>query len=775
MKTKSKKNSSKTKAVAGSSISKPVTRGKERQYNSQQLYDALDALGKDVSFREAAVHFDIPKSTLHDKKHNRTPVECPKGSHTELTREEEVDVANWIINRAETGFPVSKDHLLDCVQKYVTAMNRKFTKINAYLKKKNLLEISGERVFNLDETAFQLVPKDNHVLAKKGAKSVYKIVSSDEKASLTVLFVAAANGTLLTPMIFFDCKTTPRQTTLSKILKEWGVGHSESGWMTAETFYHYVKNCFIPWLQKNSIELPVVLYVDGHVSHLSYPLMQLCVANQIELITLYPNSTHIIQPLDVARFHQLKDKYRETLRKWRFDNDVVDYKKHSFAPVLELTLLNIDVTSSITNGFRTTGLFPLDADAVDYDVLNKNKKKIIECLPAIPNQKNENLEFYEKSILAPTVLDQFKKHILEESWSGDPDLTNNFIMWKKLLNSSTPINSGMVDNSSSKNVITTTTDETTSQNGSIILSQHESSDGILPLPEVFTQEESTAVNGVIEIEIVDEFCTANETESTVNQQVFTLTPNVETSLSLSLCEENTENILESTIENNNNEIISEVVTLKYTSPLQKVYSSPSQKNYISCSTVQENIHCAEYFESLNRDVNKAKSGPIDDNDIHAEVDITTSTLDNNSQLFKDDSSENSRSLDDKRLESTLFNADLFIDDILDLSNNSKSKEERSLQFIAANDNAVDKTAAFESFFKTPEFKGKRTIAKNGPRCAPASTVEDIMKSGALKENKYDYDKQLKLLNIRLDEVTELVAEERLKAVKTRIKIKQEKV
>ncbi|KAL7299818.1 hypothetical protein TKK_0007560 [Trichogramma kaykai] len=571
--------------------------------------------------------------------------------------------------------------------------------------------------------------------------------------------------------------------------------------------------------------------------------MQLCVANQIELITLYPNSTHIIQPLDVALFHQLKDKYRETLRKGRFDNDVVDYKKHSFAPVLELTLLNIDVTSSITNGFRTTGLFPLDADVVDYDVLNKNKKKkkIIECLPAIPNQKNENLEFYEKSILAPTVLDQFKKHILEESWSGDPDLTNHFIMWKKLLNSSTPINSGMVDNSSSKNVITTTTDEITSQNGSIILSQHESSDGILPLPEVFTQEESTAVNGVIEIEIVDEFCTANESESTVNQQVFTLTPNVETSLSLSLCEENTENILESTIENNNNEIISEVVTLKYTSPLQKVYSSPSQKNYISCSTVQENIHCAEYFESLNRDVNKAKSGPIDDNDIHAEVDITTSTLDNNSQLFKDDSSENSRSLDDKRLESTLFNADLFIDDILDLSNNSKSKEERSLQFIAANDNAVDKTAAFESFFKTPEFKGKRTIAKNGPRCAPASTVEDIMKvherkekekkkkeaetfknkqkkeknkvlkekeininkktqeylskltqekkeimtkiktlktslkSGALKENKYDYDKQLKLLNIRLDEVTELVAEERLKAVKTRIKIKQEKV
>lgn len=85
------------------------------------------------------------------------------------------------------------------------------------------------------------------------------------------------------------------------------------GWMTADSFYQYVSTKFYPWLVNNNIEFPVVLYVDGLTSHMTLALSQFCKEKQIELIALYPNATHIIQPLDVAVFHPLKSKWKKVV------------------------------------------------------------------------------------------------------------------------------------------------------------------------------------------------------------------------------------------------------------------------------------------------------------------------------------------------------------------------------------------------------------------------------------------------------------------------------
>ena len=47
---------------------------------------------------------------------------------------------------------------------------------------------------------------------------------------------------------------------------------------------------FLKWLIDNKIERPAVLYVDGHSSHITLPLVQFCQENQIELIALYPKA-----------------------------------------------------------------------------------------------------------------------------------------------------------------------------------------------------------------------------------------------------------------------------------------------------------------------------------------------------------------------------------------------------------------------------------------------------------------------------------------------------
>lgn len=46
-------------------------------------------------------------------------------------------------------------------------------------------------------------------------------------------------------------------------------------------------------------------------SHLTLHLSDFCSANGIELIALYPNSTHILQPMDLAVFRPLKVAWRK--------------------------------------------------------------------------------------------------------------------------------------------------------------------------------------------------------------------------------------------------------------------------------------------------------------------------------------------------------------------------------------------------------------------------------------------------------------------------------
>nr|CAI5839558.1 unnamed protein product [Callosobruchus analis] len=57
------------------------------------------------------------------------------------------------------------------------------------------------RVFNADESGFQLCPKTKKVLAPRGAKNIYEVDVGQAKASITVLFIFAAAGNITPPMI----------------------------------------------------------------------------------------------------------------------------------------------------------------------------------------------------------------------------------------------------------------------------------------------------------------------------------------------------------------------------------------------------------------------------------------------------------------------------------------------------------------------------------------------------------------------------------------------
>lgn len=125
--------------------------------------------------------------------------------------------------------------------------------------------------------------------------------------------------------------------------------------MLAQNFFEYVANNFEPWLTQKNIRRPVILYTDGHSSHLTLQLSQFCSTHGIILIALYPNATNIIQPLDVSFFKPLKTAWVKTCQNFCKESLCVGIQKGQLAPLLQKTFENMDCKTILVNGFAKCG------------------------------------------------------------------------------------------------------------------------------------------------------------------------------------------------------------------------------------------------------------------------------------------------------------------------------------------------------------------------------------------------------------------------------------
>lgn len=171
----------------------------------------------------------------------------------------------------------------------------------------------------------------------------------------------SAAGDFLTPFIVLPYKRIPNDVR-EAIPDTFAIDKTDSGWMHKETFYNYIKNVFHPELKRKEVTFPVVLFVDGHKSHVSLELSELCRELQIELICLYPNATRIQQPADVTCFKPIKNGWKDAVTIWRRTNVDKILTKSRFGRILEVVVTHCITEEQIVNGFKTTGLFPFNAN-----------------------------------------------------------------------------------------------------------------------------------------------------------------------------------------------------------------------------------------------------------------------------------------------------------------------------------------------------------------------------------------------------------------------------
>jgi len=178
-------------------------------------------------------------------------------------------------------------------------------------------------------------------------------------------------------MIIYPYKRIPNYIYQS-VPENWGIGRSDSGWMVSATFFEYIANIMYPWLIDNKVKFPVILYLDGHKSHLSLELSEFCTEKKIILYCLPPNATHILQPCDVSIFKPLKSYWKDVIKAHNLISKS-PITKNNFGNIFKDAFDKVK-PESIINGFRACGMFPFNPDAVDYTKCISNRQAEVDLM-----------------------------------------------------------------------------------------------------------------------------------------------------------------------------------------------------------------------------------------------------------------------------------------------------------------------------------------------------------------------------------------------------------
>ncbi|KAJ8912429.1 hypothetical protein NQ315_006095 [Exocentrus adspersus] len=171
----------------------------------------------------------------------------------------------------------------------------------------------SDKIYKVDETALTTVQEAGKVVAMTGQRQVGQITSSERGALITMCGAINANGNNIPPLLIFRRKFFKNHMIKGAPNRTIGIA-SPSGWMTIEIFVQWLEH-FISYAHPTK-ELPVLLIMDNHISHISYTAIKMARENNITLLTLPPHTSHKLQPLDRTVYGPLKAHYNSACHSW---------------------------------------------------------------------------------------------------------------------------------------------------------------------------------------------------------------------------------------------------------------------------------------------------------------------------------------------------------------------------------------------------------------------------------------------------------------------------
>ena len=417
-----------------------------------------------LTFREAEATYRIPRSTLHDYATGKVEFGCRPGPSSILTAAEEQKIVDYAVEMSKIGYGLTREKILEMVKKMLdkdgrpnafkgNLPGRKWWKLfmqrhpQLSVRMPEALQLARARcctpealqvwysdfdqfsmihnvknqplqIWNADEAGFPLCPKTGKVLALRNSKNVYS-VTGDSKEQITCLCAVSAAGEVIPPMHIF-AGVRFRYNPMADCVPGAYFGRSPNGWISTELFFGWIANHFARYVK----ERPVVLLVDGHSCHIDIEISKFCNENGILLYCLPPHSSHITQPLDVGFFKPLKVSWAKACDTFSLEHPGTPVSKDVFSSVFRKAWEASVNVSTIVNSFRSSGICPLNYDAIDSSKLGPSLP-YSACKQVPESTALKSLEAEMK----PETLSCYRKRY-EEKYDLDSDELYN--IWSRL-------------------------------------------------------------------------------------------------------------------------------------------------------------------------------------------------------------------------------------------------------------------------------------------------------------------------------------------------------
>ena len=220
-------------------------------------------------------------------------------------------------------------HRMKFVQRKATTSQSKYTATNFAEVKQQFLdtvvqivemeEVRPELILNWDQTGIQIVPSSTWTMDREGTRRV-EMVGAKDKRQITALFCCTLQGDFLPMQLIYKEKTS-RCHPKFKFPPGWHVTHAPKHWSTKETIVQYIHNIIFPYVElvreqiqdDNASALVIMDNFKGQVTDGIYTLLE---ENNIFVALLPPNTTGLLQPLDIAVNKPAKNYLRLQFQDW---------------------------------------------------------------------------------------------------------------------------------------------------------------------------------------------------------------------------------------------------------------------------------------------------------------------------------------------------------------------------------------------------------------------------------------------------------------------------
>ena len=371
-----------------------------KNWNKAKLQNAIQDVYESQAVRRVALNYGIPKRTLHDKISQRVTIGGRIGPTPYLSSEEEDELVSFFNGCSLIGYAHTKKQTVALVQRVVDSkglnvkvgdgwwklfmkrhgtltlhtaeplayaravcsqpeiLNHYYDLLEQTLLRHDLADKTNQ-VFSLDELGMPLDPCLPKIIAVKGIKHPPSITKGD-KIQITTLACCSAAGYVIPPLVVFDRKTLkPEMTTGEDPGTMYGM--SSNGWMDEKLFELWFKHHFLMHVPSCT---PILLMMDGHSTHFEPSGIRMAAKEEVILLCIPPHSTHLTRPLDKGCFGLLKATWKEVCHDYLTRNPGKVVTRYSFSQLFGKAWTHSMNMSNVIAGFRTTGIFPFNRNAL---------------------------------------------------------------------------------------------------------------------------------------------------------------------------------------------------------------------------------------------------------------------------------------------------------------------------------------------------------------------------------------------------------------------------